>query len=105
MSDTLRSVLAFGAVWLVCVVAVVGAWSLPSVCAAVYPSDCSPRQRDAPAITTLALLAGFAVAAVVLTLRKARESTIAWLALAALLVGLGGAAVTAFSAGVALTPW
>lgn len=105
MTDSLRAVLAFGAVWLVCVVAVLGAWSLPAVCAAVYPSDCSPRQRDAPAVATLALLGGFAVAVVVLALRKAQESTIAWLALAAVLVGLAGAAVTAFSAGVALTPW
>jgi hypothetical protein len=99
MSDTLRAVIAFGAVWLVCVAAVLGAWSLPTVCAAVYPSDCSPRQRDAPAVTTLVVLGAFAAAVTVLALRKARESTIAWAALAVVAVGLGGAAVTAFSGG------
>ncbi|MFF2052486.1 hypothetical protein ACFVU2_12875 [Leifsonia sp. NPDC058194] len=105
MSDTLRAVIAFGAIWLVCVAAVLGAWSLPSVCAAVYPSPCSPRQRDAPALTTLALLGAFAVAAVVLAARRVPESWIAWLALASGLVGLGGAGVTAFSAGFSLTFW
>lgn len=105
MSDTLRAAIAFGAIWIVCVAAVLGAWSLPAVCAAVYPSPCSARQRDVPALTTLALLGAFAVAAIVLAALRVRESVIAWLALAVGLIGLAGAGVTAFSAGFVLTFW
>jgi hypothetical protein len=105
MSDTVRAGIAFGAIWLVALAAVLGAWSLPVVCAAIEPMDCSPRERDTPAAVTLAALAVLAVAAVVLVVRDAKESVVAWLAVAAGVVGLGGAAITALSAGVVVVPW